>query len=305
MAVCAALIAGLLWVTPLSRTRVLMKIDASAVEFTLRQAWAMADADAPAASPGARLDVLSEVSGFQFLASKSPGNDGWMRIDDYRVHPVELSLQDNGHLVIQGNRDGAVRFFSRGAELKGALEIDGRGTLSGGAADGQTDHKDYCALEDSEVLRSTPPAFRQERGSDHPGVSHALALESAGPGGESAELRVGRARAARRPGQTDAGDSRRDHAVRFCPRRSRSAKGERLSLDRLHARIVDLQIDKQIHRNLEGDVGNIVVGSRGFERRLTPTYLEYFRSHPSLSVFWSAAVFLGGSLWSAKRLLLS
>ncbi len=302
VAVCAALIAGLLWVTPLSRTRVLMKIDASAVEFTLAEAWAMADADAPAASPGARLDVLSEVSG-SILALKSPGNDGWMRIDDYRVHPVELSLQDNGHLVIQvGNRDGAVRFFSRGAELKGALEIDGRGTLSGGAADGQTDHKYDRALEDSEVLRFTA--------SGKNAVATILAFHTPSPWSLRG-LSVNQLNFAWDERALPGGPGKRTPVIRGEITLFDSSstvtigEGERLSLDRLHARIVDLQIDKQIHLNLEGDVGNIVVGSRGFERRLTPTYLEYFRSHPSLSVFWSAAVFLGGSLWSAKRLLLS
>ena len=82
-------------------------------------------------------------------------------------------------------------------------------------------------------------------------------------------------------------------------------EGERLSLLDLRGHISELRVDKQIHLSLEGDVRSIIVGTKGFERRLTPTYLEYFRSHPSIGFFWSAAVFLAGSLWSAKRLLLS
>jgi hypothetical protein len=302
VALCAALTAGVLWATPLSRTRVLMKVDASAVEFTLAEAWAMADADAPSASPGARLEVLTEVSG-SILGLKSQENDAWMRIDDYRVQPSELSLQNNGHLVIQvANRDGAVHFFSRGAELKGALEIDGRGTLSAGVADGQTDQKYNRPLEDSEVLRfsasgknavSTMLAFSPASPWDLRNLAvNQLSFswdERAQPGGPARRTPV-------LHGEITLFDSSTTVTI---------GEGERLSLERLHGHIIDLRIDKQIHLSLEGDVGNIVIGTKGFERRLTPTYLEYFRSHPSLGFFWSAAVFLGGSLWSAKRLLLS
>jgi hypothetical protein len=226
-----------------------------------------------------------------------------MRIDNYRVQPSELSLQNNGHLVIQvGNRDGAVRFFSRGAELKGALEIGGRGTLSGGVADGQTDQKYSQPLEDSEVLRFSA--------SGKNAVSTMLAFSPASPWGLrnlavselsfSWDERAQPGGPARRTpvlgGEITLFDSSTTVTL---------GEGERLSLERLHGRITDLRIDKQIHVSLEGDVGNIVVGTKGFERRLTPTYLEYFRSHRSLGFFWSAAVFIGGSLWSAKRLLLS
>ena len=302
VALCAAVIAGVLWTTPLSRTRVLMKVDASAVEFTLAEGWTMEDADAPSASPGARLEVLTEVSG-SIVGVKSPQNDAWMRIDDYRVQPSELSLQNGGHLVIQvGNRDGAVRFFSLGAELKGALVVDGRGMLSAGVADGQTDQKYSRPLDDSEVLRfsasgknavPTMLAFGQSSTWNLRNLAvNQLSFswdERAQPGGPQRRTPVLHA-------EITLFDSSTTVTI---------GEGERLSLERLHGHIVDLRIDKLIHLSLEGDVGNIVVGTKGFERRLTPTYLEYFRSHPSLSFFWSAAVFLGGSLWSAKRLLLS
>ena len=97
---------------------------------------------------------------------------------------------------------------------------------------------------------------------------------------------------------------RRAHDVRLLQNVT-LGEGERLSLEQLRGRITELRIDKQIHLSLEGDVADIVIGTKGFERNLMPTYLEYFRSHPSLGFFWSAAVFLAGSLWSAKRLLLS
>ena len=302
VALCAAVTAGVLWGTRLSRTRVLMKVDASAVELTLAEPWAMADADAPSASPGARLEVLTEVSG-SIVGLKSAANDAWIRIDEYRVKPSELSLQDNGHLVIQvGNRDGAVHLFSRGAELKGALEIEGRGILSAGIVDGETDQKYNRTLEDPEMLRfsasgrnavSTMLAFSP----DSPWLLRNLAVnqlsfswdERAQPGGPARRSPV-------LHGELTMFDSSTTVPL---------GEGERLSLEGLRGRITELRIDKQIHLSLEGDVGNIVIGTKGFERRLTPTYLEYFRSHPSLGVFWSAAVFLAGSLWSAKRLLLS
>jgi hypothetical protein len=302
VALCAALAAGILWATPLSRTRVLMKVDASAVELTLAKAWAMADADAPSPSAGARLEVLTEVSG-SIVGLKSAANDAWLRIDEYRVKPSELSLQDKGHLVIQvGDRDGAVHLFSRGAELTGALEIEGRGQLSGGVGDGETDQKYNRPLDDAEMLRfsasgrnavSTMLAFTL----NSPWLLRNLTVnqlgfswdERAQPGGPARRTPVYR-------GELTMFDSSTTVTL---------GEGERLSLERLRGRITELRIDKQIHLSLEGDVGNIVIGTNGFERRLTPTYLEYFRSHPSLGFFWSAAVFLAGSLWSAKRLLLS
>jgi hypothetical protein len=302
VALCAALMAGLLWGTPLSRTRVLMKVDASAVEFTLAEPWTMADTDAPIASPGARLEVLTDVSG-SILALKSAENDAWIRIDDYRVKPSELSLQNNGHVVIQvENRDGAVHLFSRGAELKGALEIGGRGALSAGAADGQTDQRYQNALDDVELVRFSA--------SGKNAVSTMLAFSLTSPW-LLRDLSVNQLSFSRDERAQPGGPSRRTPVLNGELTLFDSAmtvplgEGERLSLENLRGHITELRIDKQIHLSLEGDVGDVVIGAKGFERRLTPTYLEYFRSHRSLGFFWSAAVFLGGSLWSAKRLLLA
>ena len=100
-----ALMAGLLWGTPLSRTRVLMKVDASAVEFTLAEPWTMADTDAPIASPGARLEVLTDVSG-SILALKSAENDAWIRIDDYRVEAIGAESSEQRACRYPGRESG-------------------------------------------------------------------------------------------------------------------------------------------------------------------------------------------------------
>jgi hypothetical protein len=302
IAIAAALTAGLLWGTRLPRTRVLVNVDASALELTLAEAWSMAGSDAPAASPGVRIDALTALSG-SLVNLKGETNDAWLRADGYRVRPAELSLEKNGQLVIQmAARDGAVQWFSRGARLSGVIEIDGAGTLSAGASNGQTDSTYNGALSDVESVRfsssgANAVATMLAFGPITSWTIRDLAVnrlsfswdERAQPGG-----------AARRTpvigGEVTLFDSSTKVPL---------GDGERLSLQDLRGRIVELRIDKQIHLRVEGDVGEIIIGPKGFERTLTPTYLEYFRSHPSISVFWSAAVFVAGSLWSAKRLLMS
>ena len=302
IASCAALTAGVLWAMPLSRTRVLVKVDAWAVELALAEPWSMPDVDAPSASSGIRADVLTAVSG-SILDLKGEGNDAWLRAEGYRVRPSELSLEKDGQVVIQvGERDGAIHWFSRGAELKGALEIEGQGTLSGGVANGRTDQTYNRALDDAELVRfnasgtnavSTMLTF----GPTTSWTVHDLAVnrlsfswaERAQPGGPATRTPV-------IGGELTLFDSSTKVPL---------GEGERLALLDLRGHITELRVDKQIHLSLEGDVRSIIVGTRGFERQLTPTYLEYFRSHPSIGFFWSAAVFIAGSLWSAKRLLLS
>lgn len=58
--------------------------------------------------------------------------------------------------------------------------------------------------------------------------------------------------------------------------------------------------DKGIKIFFEGTVSKIFSGPKGFEKNLTPNWLEYLYHQERLTVFWGASVFLFGLLWKVR-----
>jgi hypothetical protein len=59
--------------------------------------------------------------------------------------------------------------------------------------------------------------------------------------------------------------------------------------------------DKGIKVFFEGAVSKIFSGPKGFEKNLTPNWLEYLYHQERLTVFWGASVFLFGLLWKVRN----
>jgi len=75
-----------------------------------------------------------------------------------------------------------------------------------------------------------------------------------------------------------------------------------IDIEEIHRLAINGKNDK-IHIYFEGVLSKIVVGPRGYERNLKPTYLGYIYHNQRLALFWSAVVFIWGLLWSIRNTL--
>jgi hypothetical protein len=80
-------------------------------------------------------------------------------------------------------------------------------------------------------------------------------------------------------------------------------KGTFLTLRGFNGRVRELQADGRIRVSADGTATSVLLGPEGYQRNLTPSYLEHLRYNKSLGLLWGAAVFVWGVLWGAKRLL--
>jgi hypothetical protein len=80
-------------------------------------------------------------------------------------------------------------------------------------------------------------------------------------------------------------------------------EGDHLSLTGVKGRLVDLRGGDTLDLIFEGTVTQVLIGPEGFKRDLTPSWFMYVSHNQPLIACWSAAVFLGGILWSLRATL--
>jgi hypothetical protein len=81
-------------------------------------------------------------------------------------------------------------------------------------------------------------------------------------------------------------------------------KWDHLILKGVQSRRIEFSnAENGIHVFFEGTVSKVLVGPQGFEKNLTPTYLEYIYHQQRLGFFWSVIVFLWGMLWSIRHMI--
>ena len=59
----------------------------------------------------------------------------------------------------------------------------------------------------------------------------------------------------------------------------------------------------EIELVFEGTVETLLLGPKGFEKNLSPSYLEYLYVRKPLAFFWGAVVFLWGLLWRVRKMI--
>ncbi|MGD9303370.1 MAG: hypothetical protein PVF79_03850 [Desulfobacterales bacterium] len=76
-----------------------------------------------------------------------------------------------------------------------------------------------------------------------------------------------------------------------------------LNLVSFKGRIREMRIADRMSILLEGTSSRVTLGPEGFERDLTPSYIEYLYHHQPLSLFWASLVFIWSLLWGATKLI--
>jgi hypothetical protein len=303
ISVACVTIAGLLWLIPVSRTRMVLRATCTALRTHLSERWVLPE-KLPLSRGIIRLDNVDYVS----LPARVPGvrsavGGAWLEADVATAELRSLSLGRGAQLALDSSSDSVFLFVS-GAEMRGEINILGSAQISTG--------------EDQETSR--PPMQLSDL--KEPETIEFLAK---GEGGIPASLRIPiRSSCEFRnlaidslefseepPAQPT--DAPQLSAIRTGTldlydvfRSSPLGEGENLTFEGLRGRLVRLQISRPTFAaEFLGTAHRITAGPSSFERQLVPSCLEYLYNQKSIALLWSAVLFLGGFLWSTKRLLSS
>jgi len=79
--------------------------------------------------------------------------------------------------------------------------------------------------------------------------------------------------------------------------------GTLLELTGFVGRLRQIKIGERVEVQAEGTAARVLSGPLGYQRDLTPSYLQFLRSNKQLGLLWASVFFVWGLLWSGKRLL--
>jgi hypothetical protein len=80
-------------------------------------------------------------------------------------------------------------------------------------------------------------------------------------------------------------------------------EGDRLIMEGVEGRLLKISHGSEINLVFEGAVEKLLLGPKGFEKNLSPSFLEYLYVRKPLAFFWGAVVFLWGVLWRVRKLI--
>ena len=79
-------------------------------------------------------------------------------------------------------------------------------------------------------------------------------------------------------------------------------EGTFLELDGFVGTVRQIRIGERLEVEAEGNAALVLTGPPGYQRDLTPSYVQYLKRNQQLGLLWGAVVFIWGLLWSGKRL---
>jgi hypothetical protein len=299
------------------RTHVLVVANASGVQFAAKRAFELSrlpeavnttgtrflitDVDSVHHSPGLRLPTIGNVVTSLYLC------EGQFAINKLKVYPDATVLADEttdkGFLDIELFEKEAPRFFLRGASAQLDLVLWDRVRLTDGSC-GSTGEPAVARIK-----RQLPETLHVETGVGklNP-VQLSLPLD---PGRQLVfrQVDVDSLRFVREvsaaPGQHDFVSTIQTANLSLMESGASQVLGVDtfLELKGFAGTIRQIKITDKLEIQVEGTASRVLVGPSGYQRDLTPSYLQYLRNNQQLALLWAAAIFVWGLLWSGKRLL--
>jgi hypothetical protein len=308
-AVIAFTVVAYVSVHRIPQTKILLTIQGNGLEVDLDQSLLWANGLQIEANP-LRLEWLTHLQLPPLNAPVPNDSRGslegnpWVQIDGGQVTLAKIAVAKGGRLTIESDPEGFIDIFTGTAELKGELLLSGLSHVAAGVRSAYAE-PDLTGLLDQPIpesltfraARSPTAAIRAHlrfRPYDELVVNDLivryLSFSREIPGTPGERVFVSSITG----GTLELTDVSRSLELR---------KGERLSLQGVSGRIVELRAAEQIYVEFEGTVEMITLGPKGFAQDVTPTLLEHLYHNQRLLLFWSALVFLWGILWNVRVFL--
>lgn len=292
---CACLlIVGLVWTMHISSTLISLEIASENVTMTLKGKW-LSNYDF--VSDKFFINNIRKIRAPGLDIPKNPGQESVaIDLQGKEITLNNLSLTENAEIemTVKGND---LKFFVKGASLKGEFLVQNADlTLEMGMEMEQEKiEKEIPEPISFETFRTAAEPVRFELASKEKWHLRGLQVSQIGfmeenpPGSGKFEsaVRSGRFRLP----ETGFKDELRE-ADRLILKKIKQSRRLEIS-----------KTEKGVKIFFEGSVAEILAGPKGFEKDLTPTWLEYLYHQKLVTIFWSAIVFLFGMLWRIRNII--
>lgn len=296
--ILSVVVAGLLWTMRVGETRLLLDIASRSVTITPTAdwSWTAGRGGMPSVTAVEGADALDGA----LLRGTVTGHGGeaWLRLEQGASWLQELSLGAGVSIRVDSD-DGAYTAHAQGAPADGRIVVSGPAGGTVGTS----------VVLDGESFASSSPIpetvnFRVSMADVIPLTIRGRVLEEAwllrdisiGTLAFSRETSIGPIDAHIGStivgGQVDLPDVDKTLTL---------ADGDHLSFEGLQGRVVEVRVGDTIRTRFQGSARRAWLGPPGFERALSPTYLEYLRGNKPLAFFWGAAVFIWSLGWGLYR----
>ena len=293
------MIAGLLWYFRLPKVHVTFKVQSKAVTFQLKKPWRP---NRTYAVDKLRIERLSAV--FAPALEIEIGNESdeaWLEVDGSNVVLQKLDFGQNGFLELNPKR-GRLEIFYRGSNLKGEVAVSGLSAVSAGKNLSKTGNlqvnKDFKVPESIRFIaesRGMVPTllkiYPQDEWTFQDIYVQTLSFfreNTSEPGSVFFESAIS-------SGKINIHDVSGHETLN---------EGDRLIVEGVEGRLLKISHGSEINLVFEGAVEKLLIGPKGFEKNLSPSFLEYLYVRKPLAFFWGAVVFLWGVLWRVRKLII-
>lgn len=312
---------GLVWTVPRSPTRVLLVVEASGVQIAAKQPLAASDpsdlSEAKVKGTGIYISGVSAVRaspGIRLPTTRKEGDSlhlcqGHFVIDKLTMdlndtQPAPKMETDDRFLDIQLTEKESPTFYLRGGSAQVDLRLWGPVRLARGPCSASGE---FAASQILNPLLAETLYVETTVGGPQP-VQLALRLDQ----GEQLvfqQINVDSLRFVREVG-TSLGQREfvsTIYAANLSLLDSGASEslgaGTLLELKGFVGRVRQIKIGERVEVQAEGTTARVLAGPPGYQRDLTPSYLQFLKSNKQLGLLWASVFFVWGLLWSGKRLL--
>ena len=292
------MIAGLLWYFRLPKVHVTFKIQSKAVTFQLKKPWRP---NKTYAVDKLRIERLNAVFAPALeIEIENESDEAWLEVEGSNVVLQKLDFGQNGFLELNPKR-GRLEIFYRGSNLKGEVAVSGLSAVSAGKnlnkAGNIQVNKDFKIPESirfiaksSGMVPTLLKIYPQDEWTFQDIYVQALSFfreNISEPGSVFFESAISSGRI----------------NIHHVSGHETLNEGDRLIMEGVEGRLLKISHGSEINLVFEGAVEKLLLGPKGFEKNLSPSFLEYLYVRKPLAFFWGAVVFLWGVLWRVRKLI--
>ena len=298
VAMACLMIAGLLWYFRLPQIHVSLKVRSNAATFQLQKPWQPPHSYTV---DKLRIERLHSISAPALdMKIENESDEAWLEIEGAKVALQKLNFGPSGILELNPKRR-LLEIFYRGSHLKGEVAVSGASSVSAGKDSNRAEYtqikEDFKIPESIQfntdnsgmvptLIKIYPQgewtfqdiyvqklSFFQERPSE-PGSIYFVSSINSG-----------------------------NISIHDVSLKETLYEGDRLLIEGVDGRLRKVTYGSEIELIFEGTVETLLLGPKGFEKNLSPSYLEYLYVRKPLAFFWGAVVFLWGLLWRVRKMM--
>ncbi|MGD2186274.1 MAG: hypothetical protein PVI71_09105, partial [Desulfobacterales bacterium] len=292
------MIAGLLWYFRLPKIHVSFQVQSKAATFQLKKPWRPKKSYPVNKLRIERLNVVSAPA--LEIEIENESDEAWLEVDGSNLVLGKLDFGQNGFLELNPKRE-RLEIFYRGNSLKGEVAISGLSAVSAGH---NLNRAENFQMNKNFQIPESIRFIAKSRGM-------VPTLIKIYPKGEWTfqDIYVQKLSFFREsipePGSiffesAISGGSISIHDVSV---NETLHEGDRLMIEGVEGRLLKIGHGSEINLVFEGTVEKLLLGPKGFEKNLSPSFLEYLYVRKPLAFFWGAVVFLWGVLWRVRKLI--